>query len=62
VAVATGAIMRMTLVLVLVAVLVMPERHALRLGDRGDGLRRDGHGQQQDRKKAEETSRHRRLF
>jgi hypothetical protein len=62
VAVATGAIMRMDLVLVLAAVLVMPERHALRLGDCGDALHREGHRHQQDGKKAAESSRHRREF
>ena len=57
-----GRRLAMIVMLLVFAVLVMPERHALRLGDRGDALHRDGHGQQQDRKKAEETSRHRRLF
>src|SRR6185295_14718571 len=45
VAVAAGALVRRALMLVLSAVLVMPERHALRLANRSDALHRNGHGQ-----------------
>ena len=42
--------------------LVMPERHALPRRDRGHPLDRDNQGQQQHGKKAEESSRHRRVL
>ena len=44
------------------AVLVMRERHALRPSDCGQALDRNGQGQQQHGKKAEERSRHRRAL
>ena len=44
------------------AVLVMRERHALRPRDRGHALDRNGQGQQEHSKKAEETFRHRRAL
>jgi hypothetical protein len=47
------------LLLITGAILVMLEHLALGGGDRGHGLDRDGQGQQQDRKKSAETSRHR---
>jgi len=44
------------------AVLVMRERHALRPGDCGHALDRNGQGQQKHGKKAAETFRHRRAL
>ncbi len=40
------------------AIVMVPERHALSGGDRGHALNRDGQGQQQDGNKAEESFRH----
>lgn len=44
------------------AILVMPRNHALRCGNRRHPLHRDGDGQQQQGKKAEESLRHRRAL
>ena len=41
------------------AVLVMPERHALPCCDRRHALCRNGQGQQENREKSEDGSRHR---
>jgi len=60
VVVAVRAVLLM--LLVTRAVLVMLERLALGGRDRSHGLDRDGQGQQQNRKKSEEPSRHRRAL
>jgi len=46
-------------VLLPACILVMRERHALSARDRGQALDRNGQGQQEHGKKAEETFRHR---
>ena len=57
-----GVIMRMRVVFVPAAVIVMRERHALSASDRRKPLHRDGQGQQQHGKKAEERLTHQRAL
>ena len=57
-----GVIVGMSLVFVPDAVLVMRERHALRASDCRHALHRNGEGQQQHSKKAEERLRHQRAL
>ena len=61
-----GVVMAVDGVLILVrlrgAILMMAECHALPCRDRRHALDRDGEGQQKDRKKSEESFRHRHAF
>ena len=61
-----GVVMAVDAVLIVVrlrgAILVMAECHALPCRDRRHALDRDGEGQQKDRKKSEESVRHRHAF
>ena len=57
-----GAVVCIGVVFLRSVVLVMRERHALSPRDRGHALDRNGQGQQQHSKNAEQTFRHRRAF
>ena len=57
-----GAVVGVGVVFLPVAILVMRERHALRARDCGHALERNGQGQQQHSKKAEEGLRHQRAL
>jgi hypothetical protein len=56
------AIRAIVCVMLMGNILVMPRGHALPRADRGHPLDRDGQSQQDDRKKSEESSRHRRAL
>ena len=57
-----GVTVGMRVAFLATAVLVVRERHALSAGDRGKGLDRNDHAQQQHSKKPEERLRHQRVL